>query len=200
MVGDRDVLMAKTMRRRCHRLEVVLTVRGGGVHVQIAAQIADSDEHRQRASDGRLDFPAMLAQLGLDPRHAQRLIDASSVSPATFSLVAALEEAVLVQLEAALKGAIANHDVVCLGAGEVSGPPHRGFRAALAQVGLIAAGQLDARLRRALAEHLFNCATNASISFSSPPTATMSMSPQVSQPRRRLPTGTNSTSGAWLCR
>ena len=57
VVGDRDVLMAKTMRRRCHRLEVVLTVRGGGVHVQIAAQIADSDEHRQRASDGRLDFP-----------------------------------------------------------------------------------------------------------------------------------------------
>ena len=26
------------------------------------------------------------------------------------------------------------------------------------------------------------------------------MSPQVSQPRRRLPTGMNSTSGAWLCR
>ena len=68
--------MAEAVRGGGHRLEVVLAVGRGGVHVQIAAQIAHGDERGQRAGDRRLDFSAMLAQLGLDPRHAERLIDA----------------------------------------------------------------------------------------------------------------------------
>ena len=76
VVGDGDVLMAEAVRRGGHRLEVVPAVGGGRVHVQVAAQIADGDERGQRAGDRRLDFAAMLAQLGLDPRHAERLVDA----------------------------------------------------------------------------------------------------------------------------
>ena len=67
------------------------------------------------------------------------------------------------------------------------------------QVGLVAALQPHARLRVAVAEHALDARMRDErrpSAAASPPTARMSMSPHVSQPRRRLPTGMNSTSGA----
>ena len=43
-------------------------VRPVGVAVQVAAQVAELDEARQAAGQGRLDLAAVLAQLGLDER------------------------------------------------------------------------------------------------------------------------------------
>ena len=41
VIGDRDVFEAGVARREHHRLEVVLAVGLGRVHVQVAAQVAE---------------------------------------------------------------------------------------------------------------------------------------------------------------
>ena len=131
-----------------------LPSRRGRVHVQIAAQIAARDERGQGARDGGLDFAAVLAQLGLDPRHAERAVDAFlGVAGDSCSSASTRNRPYSFNFRPALNRAVAQRDVVGLGAGEVL----HGGAAALArhqpQVGLIAAAQPDARLRVALAEH-----------------------------------------------
>ena len=77
----------------------------------------------------------------------------SSVAPAIAVVVADAEQPVLVQLEPEADGAIAQRDVVRLGAGEIlhRGPAARGGDES--QIGLEAALHQDARLRVAVAEH-----------------------------------------------
>ncbi len=73
VVGDGDVLEAGGSRGRRHRAHLVLAIRRGAVHVEVAAQIAALDEARQRARLCRFDFPAHLAKLGCDPIEAERV-------------------------------------------------------------------------------------------------------------------------------
>ena len=56
VIGDGDVLVSQPVRGRGHRLEIVLAVGRGRVHVQVAAQIRDGHEPRQRAGDARPRF------------------------------------------------------------------------------------------------------------------------------------------------
>ena len=145
-----------------------------------------------------VDLAAVLAQLGLDPRHARaprrspprcrrRRGSSSSTRNRPYSF----------SFKPRWIARSRSVDVVRLRAGEVL---HRGA-AALGrhepQVGLVAAAQQHARLGVALAEHALDARVRdegVHQRLASPPTARMSMSPQVSQPRRRLPTGMNSTS------
>ncbi len=100
----------------------------------------------------RFDFAAVLAELGLDPVHAQRAVDPFFRLPGDTAVIVGTEQAVFIELEPELHGAVAHADVVRLRAREVL---HRGA-AALGrnqpQVGLIPASQSNARLRIALAE------------------------------------------------
>ena len=94
-----------------------------------------------------------LAQLGRDPRQAERGVDALLRLTGDALVVTHPEEAVLVQLESESKCAVAEGDVVRLGAGEVL---HR--RAAArgrheAEIRLLAASQQHTRLGLAPAEH-----------------------------------------------
>ncbi len=66
------------VRRRGHRLEVVAPVGGGRVHVEIAAQVGERDQAGERPADRGIDLAAILAQLGVDPGHAERFVDPSS--------------------------------------------------------------------------------------------------------------------------
>ena len=94
-------------------------VGGRRVHVQVAAQVLERDQPRQRAGLGRLDLAAILAQFRRDERQAERLVDAFLGLAGHERTVVHPVEAVFVQLEAALDGAVAKRDVVALRAGEV---------------------------------------------------------------------------------
>ena len=83
VIGDRDVLQARRVRRARHRLDIGAAVGLGGVHVQVAAQIGVLDQARQRAGLGRLDLAAVLAQLGRHEGQPERRVDPASSSPAT---------------------------------------------------------------------------------------------------------------------
>ena len=104
-------------------------------------------------SFGGLELTVGLAQLGRDPRQAERGIDALLRLTGDAPVVTHTEEAVLVQLESEPECAVAEGDVVRLGAGEVL---HR--RAAARgrhepEIRLLAASQQHARLGLAPAEH-----------------------------------------------
>ena len=152
----------------------------------------------QRPGRRGFDLAAILAQLGLDEGRGRAPCRCpASVAPA-IGLVVGVEQAVLVQLPAALERAIAQRDVVRLRAGEVL----QG-RAALigrddAKVGLEAAAQQHAGLGAAIGEHALDHAgsgVKASASVVSAPLARMSRSPLVSAPRRTLPTVAISAAG-----
>ena len=160
---------------------------------------------RATAAPGRggLDLAAVLAQLGRRSRPGRAPRRCPLRSRPAIGLVVGVEQAVFVQLPAALERAIAQRDVVRLRAGEVLQR-----RAALlgrdeAQVGLEAAAKQHAGLGVAVAEHALDqrdSAMKASASVASAPLARMSRSPQVSAPRRRLPTAAISAPGACACR
>ena len=75
VVGDRDVLVAAPVRLGRHRLQRVAAVGGGGVHVQVAAEVGRRDQLRQAARLGRVDLALVLAQLRGNPRQAERVVD-----------------------------------------------------------------------------------------------------------------------------
>ena len=50
-----------------HGVEVVAAVGGRGVHVQIATQVGECHEPREATAGRRLDLPAVLSELGVDP-------------------------------------------------------------------------------------------------------------------------------------
>ena len=75
MIGDRDVFEAARLCRRHHRLEALATVGLGRVHVQVALEIRPRDQRGQRPGGGGFDLAAVLAQLRLDERQSERLVD-----------------------------------------------------------------------------------------------------------------------------
>ena len=75
VIGDRDVGEAGVAGGARHRLGIGAAVGGGGVHVQIAAQIGEASRARQGAALGGLDLAAVLAQLRRDEGESERPVD-----------------------------------------------------------------------------------------------------------------------------
>ena len=119
VIGDRDVLQPRVARRGGHRPDVVLPVRLGGVHVEIAAQIGELDQTGQARGGGRVDLAAHFAQFGRHPLEAERRVDVLLALAGDAAVVVDPVEAVLVQLEAESDRAVAQRDVVRLRPGEV---------------------------------------------------------------------------------
>ena len=119
MVGDGDVVEAARDGGFGHLADGVAAVGFGGVHVQIAADVAADDELGQRVFGGGFELAAVLAQLGRDVVEVERVVDRLFGFGGDDLVVFEAEESVLAEGEAALDGALAQGDVVMLGAGEV---------------------------------------------------------------------------------
>ena len=153
VIGDRDVFEPRLPRRHRHRPDVVLAVRLGGVHVEVAAEIGALDQAGQRARRGGVDLAAHLAQLRRHPVEAERGVDVLFALAGDAAVVRDAEQAVFVQLEAEADRAVAQRDVVRLGSGEVLQRGAAALGRHEPQVGLEPALEEDARLRLAVAEH-----------------------------------------------
>ncbi len=130
----------------------VLAIGGGGVAVQIAAQVVALDEGGQASVPRGLELAPLLAQFRRDPRQAEGLVDARLGVAGDAGVVLDAEQAVLVQLESLAYRAIAKLDVVRLAAGEVlQRGATRGWRHQ-PQIGLQALAETDAALGRPLPE------------------------------------------------
>ena len=133
--------------------------------VQVAAQVVERDEVRERAGERRLDLALVLAQLGLDERQAEERIrlllrgEGPQLGGGTgerLAILADAQEALLGQAPALVAGALADPDVVLLrprevdaiGAGRAGRHDH--------EVDLRAAQEPHGRLVAALVEHLIH--------------------------------------------
>ena len=152
MLGHRNVLQPAGQRRLGHRLQRVVTIAVARVQVQVAAQVASLNQPRQTLRARRFDFAAVFAQLGLDVRQPHGAVD--RFLGVAGDALAALEHAVLVDLQAAFLREAPQCDVVRLRAGEVSERGAEAFRLDDAQVDLQAAVEDDAGTRRPRGEHL----------------------------------------------
>ena len=74
-IGDREIVQAQGAGRLDHLAQAVLSVRRGGVGVQVALDVGQGQQRRQTVLGGRLDLAAVLAQLRLDPSQAERPVD-----------------------------------------------------------------------------------------------------------------------------
>ena len=152
MIGDGEVVQAGRLRGARHRLDVVAAVRLRGVAVQVAAEV------RERTSRGSVPRRPLRSRRGsraapADRRETERRVDALFVVAGDARVVVDAKEPVLVQLEAALDGAIAQRDVVGLRAGEVLQRGAEALARDEPQVGLEAAPEQHARLGFAVGEH-----------------------------------------------
>ena len=89
------------------------------MRVQVAAQVRERHELRQRASGRRLQLAPALAQLGLDPREAELRVDLLLGRAAQRLAGRVVEDAVLRHVQPALHRGLAQRHVVLLRAGEV---------------------------------------------------------------------------------
>src|SRR5690606_29119155 len=105
-------------RRLRHRLDRRAPVAPVGLDLEVAAQVAVLDQLRQPPLARRLDLAGVLAQLRRDPRESERRVDL--LLRLAREPPAPVEEAVLVQLEAARLGDAAQRHVVRLAPGEVA--------------------------------------------------------------------------------
>ena len=119
VVGDRQVLPAALARRLDHLLERLAPVGQRRVAVQVAAQVLERDELRQRALRRRLELAAALAQLRRDPLEAEPLVDLLLGRAAGRLAGVVVEDPVLAHVQPAPDGGLAQLHVVGLGAGEV---------------------------------------------------------------------------------
>ena len=119
VVGDRDVLQPALARRQRHLLGGLQTVRRGRVHVQVALEVGERHQLGQRVLARRLELAAALAQLGRDPRQAEPLVDRLLARAAQRLARFVVEDPVLGDVQAAADRALAQRDVVGLGAREV---------------------------------------------------------------------------------
>ena len=87
VVGDGDVLVAQGARGLGHFEQGGAAVGLGGVHVEVAAQVAKLDELGQAAFGGGFDFARILAQLGRNPGQAERFVDAGFGFASHFEIV-----------------------------------------------------------------------------------------------------------------
>ena len=107
VIGDGDVREAGGPGGERHGFGVGAAVGGGRVHVQIAAQVGERQQAWQCAALGGLDLAAVLAQLGRNVREAERPVDLFLRCARDELSVVVPVEAVFVELEAPLDGAIA---------------------------------------------------------------------------------------------
>src|SRR4029450_798481 len=96
------------------------------------------------------------AKLRFDPRHSECLVNPFLRLAGHARVILNAEEAVLVQLVSVLDRAIAEDDVVGLGAGEVLHRRAATFWRHEREVSLIPAPKSNARLRVAVRKHAFN--------------------------------------------
>jgi hypothetical protein len=126
------------------------------VHVQVTAEILDSEEVRQRPVFGRGDFAAMFTQLRRDEGQPQRLVNTLLSLSGNPLVVFNTKQSVLVQLEAPLNGTVAQGDVVGLRAGEVLLGGAETLERHQPQVRLKPSPQQHARLRLSAREDAFD--------------------------------------------
>ena len=112
VVGDGDVFEAAGDGGFGHLADGVAAVGLGGVHVQIAADIAADDELRQRVLGGGFELAAVLAQFGRDVVEVERVVDFLLGGGGDDDVVFEAQQGVLAEREAALDGALAQGDVV----------------------------------------------------------------------------------------
>src|SRR5690606_10284561 len=67
VVGDGHVPVAPSLAGARHGFDRVLAIAPGGVHLEVAADVAELEELRQPALLRGLDLAAILPQLGRDP-------------------------------------------------------------------------------------------------------------------------------------
>ena len=133
------------------------------MHLQIAPDVLERNELRQRIGHRRLDFTTILAERGWDPAHAEHLVDAFlRIARETLAVLLAHrrriyvfgepEDTPLVHAESLANRQRAHGDIVLFRAGEIlQRRPERTTRNH-AQVDLQARVQNDAALRRARAQ------------------------------------------------
>ena len=165
VIGQGQVRVAAPPGGLGHLLDHVHPVRPVGVAVAIAAQIGARHEHRQRPGQCRLDLAAVLAQLGLDERQAQKSVRLFLCRKgAKLGRLARLRRGGLdavpeseITLLRETPAAIASHPpqphVVLLRAGEVDQIRARLARRHDHQVDLRPAQQSDGSLMRPLCQH-----------------------------------------------
>ena len=64
VIGEGDVFVAQRAGRGGHLLDGVSAVAGGGVHLQVAANVGEFDEVREAMFFGGFDLAGVFAQLG----------------------------------------------------------------------------------------------------------------------------------------
>ena len=186
------------LRRQRHRLDVVAAVGRGRVQVEVASQVGALDQRGQRVRARRPRFrpDARAVPAGPAPGRAPCRFP---LRPRRRATRRSRRGTGRTRSDAGLgQRPIAQRDVVGLRAGEIlqGGAAELGWHQA--QVGLQARAEQHAGLRLAPPEDARRRAgseMNVSITAGGAPTARMSRSPQVSTPRRRLPTGVKSASG-----
>ncbi len=119
VVGDREVFPAAPHGLLGHLLQRLAAVTQRRVAVQVAAQVAQLDQLRQRAVGGGLELPAALAQLGRDPRVAQPLVDLLLGRALQRRAVLVAQDPVLAHVQPAPDRGLAQLHVVGLRAREV---------------------------------------------------------------------------------
>ncbi len=117
VIGDGEVLVAARPRRLGHGADGVVAVAGPGMAVQVATDIAQLHQSRQRSLLGGFHLAAILPELGRDPRQPHGVEHLLLGAPGDPGVTP--EHAVLVDLQPALHPQGAHRDVVFLGAGEV---------------------------------------------------------------------------------
>ena len=156
VIGDGDVLVAALFRRFGHFVDGALAVGLDGVHVDFAAKVSGRNQLWQPVLSGGFDLAATLAQLGRNGVKLELAVDLIFRRAAHTFVVVQPKQPVLVQRVAHLERALAQRDVVVLGAGEVLHGGAIGFRRQHAHVHLHAAAQLEADLVIALRQHFLN--------------------------------------------
>ena len=119
VVGDGDVAEAAGDGGFGHLADGVAAVGGVGVHVEVAADVGEGDEVGEGVGGGGFELAGVFAELGGDVVEVEGFVDLFFVGGGDDGVVFDAEEGVLVEGEAALDGALAEGDVVHLGAGEV---------------------------------------------------------------------------------
>ena len=119
VVGDGDVLKAAGEGGFGHFADGVAAVGGGGVHVHVAADVGRLDEAGQGVVGGGFDFAEVFAQLGGHPVHAEGGVDLLFGGGGDDGVVVEPGEGPFAEGVAQFEGALAEGDVVRLGAGEV---------------------------------------------------------------------------------
>src|SRR5207248_9956734 len=117
VIRDGDVLIASPLGGLEHVDNGARAIAQPSVGVQVTSDVAQLHEAWQGTLAGQLDLAPVLADFGRDPWQSEGSIHSlvSRASQASF----AFEDSVLVELEAATDGDLAERHVVLFGASEV---------------------------------------------------------------------------------